>query len=100
METALLRDLLVVLTTYGAAEAAYWIVARTRLNLLPAEPKRWASFALAAGIAIMAWLSQIGMAYVVAPVGWRSWVEALVAVGGAAIGLGQLLHGARDLRGR
>lgn len=100
MEQNLLKDALLVLSTYGAAEAAYWIIARTRLNLLPAEWKRLAAFAIAGGIAIAAWLAQIGMRYAPAPADWRAWVEGCVAVGGAAIGLGQLLHGARDLRRR
>ena len=100
METNLLRDLLVAFSTTLAAVASYAIIRKTKLNLLPPEPKRIVAFLLAAGIAIAAWLAQIGMLYAPAPVGWRSWVEACVAVGGAAIGLGQLIHGRLDLATR
>jgi len=89
-----LKEFLVWFTTAGAAIAAFYLVEKiARLAELPAEPKRIAAFALAGGLAVAAWLAQVGLAYIPAPVGWVAWVEQVFAVATAAFGLSQLIHG-------
>jgi hypothetical protein len=101
MNEVTLRDLLVVMTTTGAAVVAYWIMGHVpRLSALPPEYKRWCAFALTSLFAVGAWALQIVFLYASQPEGWRAWVEGAVAVAGAAIVQGQLIHGARDLRRR
>lgn len=101
MDTITLRDLLVALTTTGAAVLAYYIMAHIPgLSTLPPEPKRWVAFALTGALALAGWGLQIVMLYVAQPADWRAWVADAVAIAGAAIVQGQLIHGAKDLRGR
>lgn len=89
-----LRDILVFLTTAGAAGVAYWLLNNVQsLAKLSPQYKRIASIVLSAGIAILAYLAQVAMLYAVAPVDTRAWIEALVTVGTSAFGLSQVVHG-------
>jgi hypothetical protein len=62
--------------------------------------KRFVSIALPIGIAWVIYLFGMGMGYVSQPFGVREWIETLFAVGWAAAGIGQLVHGAAKLPGR
>ncbi len=89
-----LRDVLVFLSTTGAAIAAYWLMENVFfLASLDPATKRWAAFILTAFIAVAAWLAQVAMLYQPAPTDWRGWVESLSAVAFAAVGLNQIIHG-------
>ncbi len=93
-----LREILVWVTTAGAGVLAYWLVEEVAwLAQLAPKAKRFASFGLTAILALAAWGVQLVMAYAETPVGWRAWVEAVVAIVAAAIVVAQGVHGARDL---
>ena len=93
-----LREILVWATTAGAGVLAYWLVEEVDwLAKLAPKTKRFASFGLTAVLALAAWGIQLVMAYVPPPVGWRAWVEAVVAIAAGAIVVAQGVHGARDL---
>jgi hypothetical protein len=93
-----LRELLVWFTTVGAAIITYELMdGIPALAAMESRRKRIVAFAMSAGFAILAWLAQVGMLYVPAPVGARAWVEAVFAVGTAAFGLATLIH-TRDLK--
>jgi hypothetical protein len=92
-----LKEFLVWLTTIGAAILTYELIEHVpKLAALEARTKRIVAYAMSAGFAILAWLAQVGMLYVPAPVGPRAWVEAIFAVGTVAFGLSTLIH-TRDL---
>ncbi len=92
-----LRDALLFLSTAGAAVAAYWLLDEWFiLARLAPQQKRWAAIGLTAGIALAAWGAEVAMLYAPVPVGWRAWMEQGFSVGGAAVGLNQLIH-SRDL---
>ena len=92
-----LKTFLVWLTTIGAAIITYELIEHIpALVALEARIKRVVAYAMSAGLAILAWLAQIGMVYIAAPVGARAWIEAIFAVGTAAFGLATLIH-TRDL---
>ena len=92
-----LREFLVWLTTIGAAILTYELIEHVpKLAALEARTKRIVAYAMSAGFAILAWLAQVGMGYVVAPVSVRGNLEAIFAVGTAAFGLATLIH-TRDL---
>jgi len=93
-----LRQMLVWFTTAGAAVITYELMENiSALAFLESRAKRIVAYAMSAGFAIAAWLAQVGMLYVPAPVGARAWVEAVFAVGTAAFGLATLIH-TRDLK--
>ncbi len=93
-----LSDILLWVTTAGAGVLSYWLMEEIEaLAALAPKLKRFVSFGLTGVIALAAWGLQLVMAYVPAPVGWRSWVEAVVAIVAAAIVVAQGVHGARDL---
>jgi hypothetical protein len=93
-----LRQLLVWFTTIGAAIITYELMdGIPALAVLEARAKRIVAYAMSAGFAILAWLAQVGMLYVPAPVSARAWAEAVFAVGTAAFGLATLIH-TRDLK--
>lgn len=88
-----LRDFLVFLSTAGSALAAWWLMDNVLLlSRLEGANKRYAAFALTAGLAVLGYLGQVGMLYAPAPANWRGWVESLFAVAGAAVGLNQIIH--------
>ena len=91
------KEFLVWVTTIGAALITYELIEHVaQLAALESRLKRIVAYAMSAGFAIAAWLAQVGMLYVPAPVGARAWVEAVFAVGTAAFGLATLIH-TRDL---
>ena len=93
-----LSEILVWVTTAGAGVLAYWLMEEIDwLAQLAPQPKRFVSFALTGAIALAAWGVQIVMAYAQAPVGWRGWIEAAIAIAAAAIAVAQGVHGVRDL---
>lgn len=93
-----LRDMLLFLSTAGAALAAYWLLNDVGfLRDLSPKQKRWAAVTLTAAIALAAWGTQVAMLYAPQPANWREWVERGFGIAGAAVGLNQLIHG-RDLR--
>ena len=89
-----------VLSGGGAGVIAYFIVGKTSLNELGADYKRYASIAVTAALAIVAWGAGMGMNYLNVPVDWRGWVEAAFSVIAVALTTSQVIHGARDLRQR
>lgn len=93
-----LSDLLMWATTAGAGVLAYFLMDEiAALIVLGPKLKRFVSFAMTGIIALAAWGLQILMAYAEAPVGWRSWIEAIVSIVAAAIVVAQGVHGLRDL---
>lgn len=96
-----LKDLLTFFTTYGASEAAYWLMEKVKyLAQLQPECKKYTALAIAFVVADLAWLATVGLGYVTMPVGFVSWLEMLVGVGLAGSGLSQVWHARRELRGR
>lgn len=93
-----LREILVWVTTAGAGVLAYWLIDNVAwLAQLAPRAKRFAAMALTGAIALAAWGVQLAMAYVPAPVDWRGWVEAAVAIVAVAFAVSQGIHGARNL---
>ena len=94
-----LRDFLVWLTTAGSGVAAFYIVANVMwFSTLTPERKRLAAFGVAAILAVLAWLAQVGLGYVATPATGVGWLEALFAVATGAFSLSQIIHGAQVLR--
>jgi uncharacterized membrane protein HdeD (DUF308 family) len=91
-----LKDVLLWLTTAGAGYIAYWAVGQYGAQW-SATAKRWAAYGVAAVIALAAYLVQIPLGYVVAPVGATAWIETLFGVAFAASGVSQIIHGLTDL---
>ena len=88
-----LKDVLVFLSTTGAAVLTYWLMNNVRaLEGLAPPTKRLAAFALTGVIAVAAWALQVLFLYQPAPADWRGWVEALSAVAFGSIGLNQIIH--------
>lgn len=90
-----------ILSGPGAGMIAYWLIEKIEYfaSLVPLE-KRFVSIALPIGIAWVIYLFGMGMGYVAQPAEIREWIEALFAVGWAAAGIGQLIHGVAKLPGR
>lgn len=94
-----LNDLLTwILSGGGAGVVSYWLMEHLAfLVMLAPQYKRYVSLALAGTLAVVGYLIAVGMGYQVAPAEVKGWVEALFSVIGVAIGLGQLIHGAKKL---
>ena len=81
------------LVKFGAGVIAYFLVDKVpALVALTSARKRVAACGIAAGIAILGWLAQIGMLYEPAPVGARPWIEMVFLIGTSAFGLATLIH--------
>ena len=95
-----LNDLLTwILSGGGAGVVSYWLMERLAfLVALPAQYKRYVSLAIAGGLAVLGYLAAVGMSYQAEPETTRAWIEALSSVIGVAIGLSQLIHGARQMK--
>lgn len=90
-----------ILSGGGAGVIAYLLMDKVwQLAELPAEKKRYVALGLAAGIAWVAYLFTLGMEYQAPPQDVRAWIEALFSIAAVAVGLSQVIHGRRDLRGR
>ena len=82
----------------GAAALTYYIFENVKkLDTLTPLYKRFASLVVAAVLAVGAYAASVGLAYVVTPVGWQGWLEALFAVAFVAVFGSQGIHGARKL---
>lgn len=87
-----------ILSSGGAGVVSYWLMERLSFLIqLPSRSKRNVSLALAGGLAVLGYLAAVGMGYQVEPVATKGWIEALFSVIGIAIGLSQIIHGARKL---
>lgn len=70
----------------GAPVIAYLLMEKVAwLRKLAPEYKRYAAMALAAGVAVVAFLGQVAMDYRPVPEAARGWIEALFYVGMAAV---------------
>lgn len=88
-----------ILSGGGAGVVSYWLMEHLAfLVMLSGQHKRYVSLALAGGLAVLGYLVAVGMGYQVAPVEVKGWIEALFSVIGVAIGLGQLIHGAKQMK--
>lgn len=87
-----------ILSGGGAGVMSYWLMEHLAFFvMLKAQYKRFVSLALAGGLAIAGYLIAVGMGYQVAPAEVKGWIEALFSVVGMAIGLSQLIHGAKKM---
>jgi hypothetical protein len=78
----------------GSAAFSFFLVEKVKpLKALNPEPKRWAGMGISAVFSMAAYAATVGLGYSPLPVGWQAWLEAMVAAGGLAAGLGELLHG-------
>jgi hypothetical protein len=85
----------------GAGIAAYFLMEKIPFLIsLSAELKRYVSLFLAAMIAMGAFAIAVSLGYQPLPIGWKGWLEALFAVAGVAIGIGQVIHGRAKLKDR
>ena len=85
----------------GAGAASFFLMEKIpALANLSAELKRYVSMALAAVIAMAAFSVAVVLEYQPSPAGWQAWLEALFAVAGVAVGIGQMIHGRVKLRNR
>ena len=99
LDTSTLRLVLFfIIGNGGAGILAYYVIDKWAWasNLAP-EPKRYFAYALAGLIGTLAFLATLGMGYQEAPVGWRNWIEVLVAVAFLSGGVSQFWHAAKDL---
>ena len=83
----------------GAGVIAYVLMDKVRLlaELAP-EVKRYASLALAAILAMAAFVLGVFLGYEPHPVNAQMWVEGLFAVAFVATNLSQIIHGRKQLR--
>ena len=96
--TLLMQFLFWIAGGVGSGAVAYWLFENvSALKALSPKPKRAASLALSAGIAMAAFAAAVGLGYFDVPVGWQGWLESLFAVAFVAVGGSQLIHGARKL---
>lgn len=95
-----LKELLLwVLDRGGAGIATYWLMENiAALVALAPQYKRYVTYAIAGVLATLAFLAFVGMGYQPAPETTRAWIEALSSVVGVAIGLSQLIHGAKQMK--
>ena len=95
-----LQELLTwILSGGGAGVIAYWAMENLAfLVMLAPQYKRYTSLTLAACLAVVGYLAAVGMGYQVGPETAKGWIEALFSVIGVAIGLSQLIHGARQMK--
>jgi len=83
----------------GAAAVTYWLLENVSLLVnLSSEYKRYVSIALVVLFAWAAYGLSIAMTYEPKPGDFRELVESLVAIGGLALGIGQVVHGRLKLR--
>lgn len=83
----------------GAGIVAYWLMGHIAfLMQLAPEWKRYASLALAACLAMLAYAAAVGLGYEAQPESSQAWLEALFSVAAVAIGLSQAIHGRVKLR--
>ena len=89
----MLSDALTFLAVGGSAYLSFWLLESVEwLTNLSPERKRYAAYALTAGIAVLAWLGKITMMYEVPPEGWRCWIESAYGVAAGSVIANQLLH--------
>ena len=81
----------------GAGIIAYAAMGLSFLDNLKPDIKRYVSLALAAAIASGAFYLQVALNYQSEPETTQAWIEALFSVVAVAIGLSQVIHGARVL---
>lgn len=89
-----LREGIMWLIGPGAGVLAFFIIEHWAiLASLAPEIKRYVSWAITGGLAILAYCAGIGMLYFPMPADWRSWVETLFLVAASAIAVASVLHG-------
>lgn len=85
----------------GASLSAYWLIEHiAKLAALRAEAKRYAAFALAAGIGVGAWALLGWMAGVAWPSMPQEWVSTMFEVAALSILGSQVVHGRERLASR
>jgi len=83
----------------GAGVVSYWLMERVpQLANLAAEYKRYASVALSAVLAMVAYSLAVALNYQASPGDLQGWLEALFAAASVAVGLSQVIHGRVKLR--
>jgi len=90
-----------VLSGGGAAVIAYWLMSNVPvLKGLSAEAKRYASYALAGGLAIAAWALLAWFGLGTWPVGPQAWLNEVIRVIMLGIVGSQVAHARQDLSKR
>ena len=99
IDTTMLNQALVwIVGGGGAAAITYFLFENVKkLGALTPLYKRFASLAVAAALAVVAYAASVGLSYVTTPVGWQGWLESLFAVVAVAVVGSQSIHGARKL---
>jgi len=83
----------------GAGIVGYWLMENVpQLKGLAAEYKRYASVALSAVLAMVAYSAAVALGYQANPGDLQGWMEVLFAAASVAVGLSQVIHGRRKLR--
>ena len=83
----------------GATAATYFLMEKVpALVALSGEYKRYASLAIAAVVAMLAFLLVVVLSYHAAPESAQAWVENLFAVAFVAVTSSQAVHGRTKLR--
>lgn len=95
-----LQEFLVwLLSGAGSGAVAYAIMQFLEGKVdLSAEVKRYLSLAIAAVVAVGAFMATVGLGYEAQPETVRAWIEAIFSVIAVAIGLSQAIHGLLKLK--
>jgi hypothetical protein len=94
---ALAQALIWLISGGGSMVVTYWIMEELVTGELDAKTRRYASLAIAIGVAWAAVLVATAMGYQGGFADWRAVVEELFAVAFLAVGGSQWLHGKRRL---
>jgi len=101
MQALTLEQALRWLMASGAGIASYWLIERIpALAALASEPKRYVALAMSGGLAMLCFLSLVGLTYEPNPASVQGWLEALFSVAAVACGLNQVVHARINLRAR
>ena len=106
MDMGLLKETLIWISfSGGSGVLAFYLWEQLerwseKIKAVPSDLETWLTLAMTGGFASIAYLAMVAMEYVALPANPGSWIEAVFAVFGAAIGVTTVLCGAKKMRVR
>ena len=106
MDTGLLQETLIwIAFSGGSGVLAFYLWEQLerwseKIKAIPSDLETWFTLALTGVFASVAYLAMVAMEYVALPANPGSWIEAVFAVFGAAIGVTTVLCGAKKMIAR
>ena len=103
MDTGLLQETLIwIAFSGGSGVLAFTLWEQLerwsdKIKAIPSDLETWLTLALTGGFASTAYLAMVAMEYTELPVNMGSWIEAVFAVFGAAIGVTTVLVGVKKM---